>query len=863
MGKELEAFARQREAKIEIELFRKKRVPNQAKLSPATSNFDLQSSVRSTVDREPDDSLAISEFPEEHKSTEIGVSEISTGEGTPPHLRYSKTALKDVKHFMATENRALEIFLGLLSRMVFFDPLEAIEHELLRGIGDESEASKAVFNLSWEVNDYLEQEQVADSGYGKEPKHVIGSLLTLCGNSSQCFADSCQTYVKWKWPESAEVLLETLDRCLKTGNESKGTKKLLGPLENVTSAGTIHVSDETELSQGLRITAFGTKRFLVDVAQQLSWITASIRLPVYGKVSYSDVLFLSTGTDVYKAVPLPLESVEDEQPPCWLPLFLGTVIARDYPIPKRDQEKGLELPFHLMTTVAGVLYPMTHDGGIYLKGLSRLLFPTSSFEGSSVQWHLATSPSRRERLPPGTIHDQSWQRIGDVDRLTNARTFLGYCREVVVDLGTNKPTGYYKGILFSSARDENHDPSIQGPSSFTWGTNGMGIFGANMTHPITYGKALMQTVYGVHDTYLDVLELAVDTPVILYDDGLKSQRGWMVPGLSVILHMAHTWAAQKDICNTQLPFSDLTWNAGEAARTLLTEKWDFVLRDTPSEEMGKKKLVKDLVMQYWDAIQQRAGEDLKARCQSTAEIGLAPSKLYGWEYMDIVKRKHSRRRQLHFYGNWRELAENAVVLFCQNLGDVIKPAPGISICKQWDPVPSGKAYLTATIDCLRQLSWERGGQRDILAGGRLTNKGYWNHRTIDLFADCERCSRSHLTESVRCSKLPQSLDKSADERSCSVVPPSEGAVVFGSIVKRLHKTDPANLQARPATSDRVQDHTSRFREIIRRTIGKPTTSVGSLSSTRALDLSLFRADRTNGHITHAEETPGTRRRDSI
>jgi ankyrin repeat protein len=865
-GAILENFTKQREARIEIESsLRKDCVPAQARMSSAASDVLLQFSIRSTVDQEPDDSLAETEFLAEHQPTKIGISEIPTGESKPPHLRNSKPVLEEVRHYMASENQALEIFLGLLSRMVYSDPLQAVEHELLRGLGDQSEPFESIFNVAWEVNDYLEQE-VVGSENGKENEHIFRSLLVLCGNSSQCFADSCQTYMKWKWPESAEVLLETLDRWSKIGNKSKETRKLLWPLEHVTSAGTIHVSDETELTQGLQITAFGTQSFLVDIAQQLSWITASIRLPIYGKVSYSDVLFFSTGRGVYKAVPLPLETAEDEKPPCWLPLFLGTVIAQDYPIPKRDQENGLELPFHLMTSLAGALYPMAHDGGIYLKGYSRLLFPTSSFESGSIQWHLITSPSRQEKLPPGTIHDQSWQRIGDVDRLKNARTFLGYCRKVVVDLGTKQETGYYRDILFSSVRDENRVPSVQPPSSITWGTAGMGIFGATMTHTLNPGRALTSTACGVHLTYLDVLGLAMDTPVILYDHGLESRRGWMVPALSVILHMIHTWAAQNGTGNGPLPYSELTWKAGEAARSILTEKWNFVLRDTPSEEMDKKKLVKDLVMQYWDGIHQRQGEDLKARYQSTPGLELASSKLYGWDYMDIVTGEHSCRRQLHFDGNWRELTEDAMVLFCQNLGNVIRPAPGISICEQWDPIPSGKAYLTATIDCLRQLSWERGGHRDILTGAKLTNKGYWNHRTNDLFADCKRCSRSDPTESARCSKLPQSLDKSADERSSSLVPPSEGAIVFGSIVKRLHKADTANLQARPANADRVKYLTSRCKVKVKSIIRKPTATGESLPSTRALDLSLFHADRANGHITHTEEAPstsGTRRRDSI
>lgn len=323
----------------------------------------------------------------------------------------------------------------------------------------------------------------------------------------------------------------------------------------------------------MTITAYGEKDFLVEVAQQVSWLTASFRLPAYGRVSFSDVLFISTTPGIYKAVPLPLREVEDTRDACWLPLFLGTVIARDYPTPKRGEEKGLELPFHLMTTVAGALYPMFHDGGIYLRGHSRLLFPVSSSSDGSIQWHLITSPTRRVGLSPDTIHKQSWHRIGDPDRLANASpTFLGYCRRVVVNLGTNMPVSHYRDIGFSNAHDEVHGPSLQAPSSLTWGTSGMGIFGASMTNPIVYGKALAQTVNGDNDDYLEVLDLAMNRPIVLYDDNNETQRGWMVPALSAILHLVHVWAAQKDGFDGDMPRAEVTWKAGEAARKVLTEK---------------------------------------------------------------------------------------------------------------------------------------------------------------------------------------------------------------------------------------------------------------------------------------------------
>jgi hypothetical protein len=62
--------------------------------------------------------------------------------------------------------------------------------------------------------------------------------------------------------------------------------------------------------------------------------------------------------------------------------------------------------------------------------------------------------------------------------------------------------------------------------------------------------------------------------------------------------------------------------------------------------MHKDKLVKNLVMQYWDAIVQRRYLDLEAMSQSTYQYELALKRLYGWDYMDIVVDKHSRRQQL-------------------------------------------------------------------------------------------------------------------------------------------------------------------------------------------------------------------------
>ena len=553
--------------------------------------------------------------------------------------------------------------------------------------------------------------------------------------------------------------------------------------------GSVYIKPGNEFSEGDEIVAFGTDEFLIEVAQQLSWLTASIRFPIDGQVSLSDSLLISKGAGfnavTYKIIALPLQIAPNTENSCWLPLFHATVIARNYPIPEREQERGLELPYDLMAAVAGNMVPKCHDGGIYLKGYSRLLYPVSGSIPGSIQWHLLTSISRRVGLPDDLICAQTWMKILDRRLLSSVpRTFLGYCREVIIDLGTNKEADHYKKISFSGAKDAIQGLWIQPPSSLTWGTSGMNVFGATFTHSIVYGKSLAQTVTGMNDNYLDVLGHALRTPIILYD--AESHRGWMINACIVILHMIRTWSAHQNCFQSSLPCLMTTLQAEDASHKVLANEWDLVVRDSPNEEMCKNKTVKDLVIDFWHGIQKRYEEDLFARNQPGPGVELTSAKLYGWDYMDLVTGRPSCKKQLDFSGNWMDLTKEVIVLFGGGFGDVIQPAPGVSICAAWNPIPPNKMYLAATIDCIQKLSRVRGHPFN-LASAKLTNKSYWNHRTSNLFTDCTDCRwlTSTKPRRVRCPKMLQTLDSSASKSSDGSPIPSMGAIVFGKQPKTM------------------------------------------------------------------------------
>ena len=102
-----------------------------------------------------------------------------------------------------------------------------------------------------------------------------------------------------------------------------------------------------------------------------------------------------------------------------------------FPIPERSNgEKGIELPYELMTSQAGILFSKTYKGGLFLRGLSTLIYPTASWENhQSVQWHIIDSGDSNTRLPPETIpllsspeevRGSNWMRCTDLQQLALA-----------------------------------------------------------------------------------------------------------------------------------------------------------------------------------------------------------------------------------------------------------------------------------------------------------------------------------------------------------------------------------------------------------------------------------------------------------
>lgn len=538
----------------------------------------------------------------------------------------------------------------------------------------------------------------------------------------------------------------------------------------------------------------GSLENIIEIAQQLAWITATFRVPVYGQVSYSSVLLSETGGMTFDLTPTPLEEVGRviNSSTCWLPLFANGIIARGLAVPARDGELGIELPFALMTSLANVMYPVFHADGVYLRGFSNLLFPTRiSFDRKSVQWHLNTSAKAHSHLPhgtlPGTADGSEWAKCDDLERLASVpRTFLGCYRQVQVELGTSDSAERTGNITYSNADDEKPAPGLT-PKSATTGFPGMGFWSFHLNMEFVLPKGLISTMEP--GEYLDMLELAKDTPLIIYDNAEKKRRAWLVPQLGVVLHMAHIWAHDKTDLLHPIPSAASHWDAGEAAINVIRKHSKVPLREGLTED--KEYRLRDLIGRMLTSFDKVAEVEALARLEPGRTVKLGGSKLYGWELLDIVAgRKILFRKQVEISEDWMVLGANTIVLLCQNFGDIIQPSPHLRLCPTAKNLYQGQYQLTATIKCLQRLAEERCGSKDS-ACLRVANQAYWLAPSNGIFKDCAHGIDSTHGKPTKCAKIPQQILRNYVDPKAYRVLPIEGAVTFGKKRKQERIAAPA------------------------------------------------------------------------
>lgn len=356
------------------------------------------------------------------------------------------------------------------------------------------------------------------------------------------------------------------------------------------------------------------------VAQLLTWLAAQFRIPTHREVAYSDVIFKRKDTREFCLSLRELQSFRGQEL-CWNSMVGTGVLARGFPIPQRHGEVGIELPFDTMLTLANILYPIRYYDGVVLKGVSTALIPTA-YTSNSVQWHFITADKHKTKAPLSmssiSAYCEKLFETHDLALLSKARAFVGYCKEVEIHLGT---PGSGRTHVESSGASCEANYELLKEIQLTVNTSMKSLFGLAGGFKLIRSQALRCQAKMEWLTFDEQLEISKNHPVILYDTDTK--RGWLVPELCVILHIAQARISRRpqmsDSRDVQIPYAGVSADGGQAALDAIRKGRKQEL--TPQSGEDKPQLFEDVVRNIFTFFQSLREELIKKNANAGHVIG--------------------------------------------------------------------------------------------------------------------------------------------------------------------------------------------------------------------------------------------------
>lgn len=556
-------------------------------------------------------------------------------------------------------------------------------------------------------------------------------------------------------------------------------------------------SSNSDLDHDFSVSIVGTKNEITRVAQQLVWLCNIFRIPNSDGLSLSRTEFMWLEEGNFVIQPKSSEIVSESDNYCWHTLLGNAVIADDFPIPAREAQIGLELPFFCLLQLSRVYAEIQFGDHVALYGSSSLLYPTSiSTEKHTqpstepcIQWHLI-SGEHPHLSADALAEDQGWIRIDDKTSLPTTRCIVGYCRNTSILLGTERFR--YDETKSSEMPDNGSTPGVK-IKSIEIGTSGAGIFGIQIGMDVLYPKSL--EVSPELTKYDDILDTTRTMSMVLYDSG--ERRGWLVPAQTLLLHMAQCWI-KKNTPGVNLEYANPEYDGGNPIQQLLTKNYKLLLKHLLDDD--SEWFLRDLIKQLWRDLQGCMIARKQSRSDDQGLRTLSSTSLLAWEFLDFIERPsafHIRKCPLDFAGcGWNALAEDneMMILVCRGLGNVIIPTNDANLCSRWSTVPSNRAYLTASISCMRVLSQTAIG--GLCMG--LTRRVFWRPTEQNLLEDCVHRAQNDCHKTLQ--KVITKIDPAPLQ--ATAFPPS-GAVIFG--VRKLQKCSKPGTLLRSLPIRRADD----------------------------------------------------------
>ncbi|KAF2423195.1 hypothetical protein EJ08DRAFT_664528 [Tothia fuscella] len=646
------------------------------------------------------------------------------------------------------------------------DPIVDIQHRVVFAYPEDGQV-EARLDISWGLPSYCR-----DSLDGRKDSTSLDDVLCLSGTIEAAYATTCGDYMRRFWPEAKWYLLEILGLALMSDSSE-------GPIcfVSINPEYTIefnYIAGSAGADTPISVTFSGSRTDFITLAQQIAWLTACFREPRPDELDYSDIAFFQTTPSSLSLQSLDLRPIELEEQLCWYPMFVNTIVAFGFPVPDRDHQKGVGLPMEVMRTLGRIWYPKEYLDGFVFKGYSTALIPVSRND-NSLQWHYICQKSK---LSMSAILEKHSDRLTGLtpDEMDDGklRMFLGLYERAVIHLGT-EGSGYEKIQSSRALLEGNRAAAAREVSAAA--TAGK-YAGGTVTSKFLFPRGLRSNIES-DDLQVDELLLQSPTQALLLFD-TATERGWLAPEASALLHLLHCGASQMSRkYERPIPHAPLSSHGGKAAYdTLLEENIEL-----------RKKSGNDKALYLYDVVRQmyKALYGTKEQVIERKGVAFKPLRvshyLYGWDFIDVARKNiglPSRREVKIEESEALKVIlanEGIAVLVGERFGDPIRPQTGQTVCDSWTPIPYNRFYMVASVPCIQALT-------DSLHG-----KG--NHAILAQKHYCQRAPGGQLFEqcdwtSHRGCNRVQFISKNTPKDSYPLLTAGEtGAVLFG--VNRLGK----------------------------------------------------------------------------
>jgi hypothetical protein len=465
---------------------------------------------------------------------------------------------------------------------------------------------------------------------------------------------------------------------------------------------------------------------------------------------------------------------------CWEKLFKSYTLVPSKLEPRSEFGKGLEMSFDLMIFLAAAEFQPIVNGGIVFIGYCTLLFPTA-IHGNSAQFHLLTTD--KGQINPYLQDYESRILAENSTQFTKMRCFLGWCADARVNLGTERLT---ISIKSSGADNKKRTTSLEGfTTTMQAGLSSplQAIFGLQANFRVDSHRLR----FPPPKNYTQLLEETAREVALIYDS--SERRGWLVPKLSLLLHMSQAYATRCGWPKGRVPLVEPHFDAANLITHLEP------LGDTPVRGHGKSAF---LFQQLLLGLNTNLLETRVSVRQSGGR------NLYGYELTDIIanpgRGSCMKEIQLGSQGSkaWLDIANEVdALVVCAGLGDAITAADEARTRNnQCSRIPQTYDYLAATINCLKILVESRGGalEGDIQAQMlQISDESFWD-LSSNPFSIC-----NHSSSPGGCWKSTEVFQRLATRRfsslrrilgqtqpqSTAITIPVSGAVVFGKLPEEL------------------------------------------------------------------------------